>query len=134
MTDKVFNPTTKRYMKVGSQQYNKAVVMGIIKPVEEVKPPPEPTPPEPEFDESKLQEKLADISTDLIKDNLKKVVKAQKLSNDEMDAMLKRMLFKKLCIEEPKKKPKNKEKPAKKKKKAKFRVVSSSESESESSD
>jgi hypothetical protein len=82
--------------------------------------PDEPDEPEP-FDESKLQSKLADISTDMIKKNMKKIVKAQKLSDKELDIMLKKLLYNKLCIDEPK--------PKKKKKK---RVVESSSEESES--
>ena len=71
----------------------------------------------------------------MIQKNLKKVVKAQKLSDAEMDDMLKRLLYKKLCMAEPMK-PAKKEKPKKPKKKAKkkYKIVepSSSESESES--
>lgn len=134
MSDTIMNPLTKRFVKINSQKHKRLVVDGILKPetlitTEKL---PEKVETEPEFDESKLQTKLADLSTDLIKDNLKKVVKAQKLSDAEMDSLLKRMLYKKLCMEEPKTK-KSKEKPAKKKKKSKFKVVSS-ESESESSD
>lgn len=133
MSDTIMNPLTKRFVKINSQKHKRLVVDGILKPetlitAEKL---PEKVEIEPEFDEVKLQTKLVDLSTDLIKDNLKKVVKAQKLSDAEMDSLLKRMLYKKLCMEEPKKK--SKEKPTKKKKKSKFKVVSS-ESESESSD
>ena len=89
------------------------------------------------FDERDLQLKLADISTDMIEKNLKKIVKSKKLSNVEMDDMLRRMLYKKLCLEEPKTKPKKKEKPIKKKKGKKFKLApppSSSESESSESE
>jgi hypothetical protein len=83
---------------------------------------------EPEFDESKLQSKLAEISTDMIKKNIKTIVKSQKLTDSEMDLMLKKMLYKKLMEPEP-------VKPVKKtKKKSKFKIVeppSSSESESD---
>jgi hypothetical protein len=97
-----------------------------------IKKAPEPTvvEDEPEFDESKLQLKLADISTDMIQKNLKKIVKSQKLSDIEMDDMLKRLLYKRLCLE-PEPKPKKKEKPAKKKTKFKVVVPSSSESDSD---
>jgi hypothetical protein len=88
-------------------------------------------PIEEPFNEHKLQEKLADISTDLIKSNLKKVVKAQKLSDAEFDILLKKMLFKKLCINEQPKQPKEDKK---KKKKSKFKIVEPSSSDSESSD
>ena len=100
-----------------------------------IKKAPEPTvvEDEPEFDESKLQLKLADISTDMIQKNLKKIVKSQKLSDAEMDDMLRRLLYKRLCLDEPKE-SKKKEKPAKKKGNKKFKLVEppSSEDESES--
>ena len=58
---------------------------------------------------------------------MKQIVKAQKLTDAEMDTLMKKLLYKKLCIEEPTpKKVKKKKKP-----KPKF-VVVSSESESES--
>ena len=78
------------------------------------------------FSAHKLQEMLANVSTDLIKDHLKHFVKNQKLSDNEMDLILRKMLLKKLCIADPKQ-PKEK----KKKKKPKFKVISSS-SDSES--
>jgi hypothetical protein len=126
----VKNPKTNRYVKVGSQGYKRLVREGVIKPVETVEqttpvfaPQTEPEPEEPEpFDETKLQSTLADISTDMIKNNLKQIVKAQKLSDADMDTMLKKMLYKKLCLEPPKPIKKKKKKP-------KFKVVSS-ESES----
>ena len=86
---------------------------------------------EEQFSEHKLQEKLADISTDLTKSNLKKVVKAQKLSDAEFDILFKKMLFKKLCINEQPKQPKEDKK---KKKKSKFKIIEPSSSDSESSD
>lgn len=146
------NPDTGRIISKTTAKYKKLVKLGKIDENEQ-KEQKEPKQPkqveivkekvvetvkeqdlEPAFNEAKLQSKLADISTSMIKDNLKKVVESQKLSDAELDTMLKRMLYKKLCVEEnkPKKKEK-KEKPVKKtKKKAKFKVVSSSESESES--
>lgn len=144
------NPQTGRIISKTTSKYKRLVKLGVIvedelkeqkeqkqpqpKQLEEA-PEPEKQPQEQEFDESKLQEKLADISTEMIQKNLKKVVKAQKLTDGEMDIMLKKMLYKKLCIEpKPKKKSKVQVKP-KKKSKPKFVVTvesSSSESESES--
>ena len=126
----VLNPKTNRFVKVGSQGYKRLVRDGTIKPAEAQPTLPVPaeaaTPPEESFDDSKLQSKLAEISTDMIKENMKTIVKSQKLSDQEMDVMLKRMLYKKLCLEPPKK-----VKPVKKSKKSKFKIVSS-ESETES--
>ena len=126
----VINPRTKRFVKVGSQSYKRLVREGIIVPEQPDTRQEEntlhlDTEPEtgPEFDESLLQKKMANISTDLIQKNMKKIVKAQKLSDKDMDMLLKKMLYKKLCVEEkpPKKKPG---------KKKKFKVVEPSSSES----
>jgi hypothetical protein len=69
----------------------------------------------------------------MIQKNLKKIVKSQKLSDAEMDDMLRRLLYKRLCLEPEPKEPKKKEMPAKKKGKKKFKLVEpSSEDESES--
>ena len=128
MSDKVLNKRTNRMVKVGTQSYRNALRSGDIEPpktVEAIEPEPVEE-PEPEFSESKLQKKLADISTNMIKDNMRQIVKAQKLTDTEMDDMLKKMLYKKLCIEEPKKKVQ-----IKKKKKFKIKEPSSSESESD---
>ena len=124
------NPLTKRYVKIGSPQHKRLVRNGTL--------PPE-TPPEPnpealgipiEFNEKHLQNKLAEISTDLIRDNLKTIVKSQKLSDKDMDILLKKMLYEKLCMKPDKTKPKETKE---KKKKKKFKIVEpSSESESES--
>ena len=131
----ILNPRTNRFVKVGSQGYKRLVRGGIIIPVEsapikqESAPIKQETtnlnePDEPEFNETKLQTKLAEISTDMIQKNMKKIVKNQKLSDNELDMLLNKMLYKKLCLDEPK--------PVKSKKGKKFKVVepqSSSESD-----
>jgi len=126
----VINPRTKRFVKVGSQSYKRLVREGIIVPEQLVTRQEDNTQrldsepeTEPEFDESLLQKKMDNISTDMIQKNMKKIVKAQKLSDKDMDMLLKKMLYKKLCVEEkePKKKPG---------KKKKFKVVEPSSSES----
>ena len=121
------NPLTKRYLKIGSPAYKRLVRSGVLPPVEQPETPPEPTPEAPEFNEKHLQTKLAEISTDMIKDNLKTIVKSQKLSDKDLDILLKKMtmLYEKLCM-----KP---DKPKETKKKKKFKIVEpSSDSESES--
>ena len=126
------NPLTKRYVKIGSPQHKRLVRNGTLPPVEET--PPEPSPAALgipiEFNEKHLQTKLAELSTDLIRDNLKTIVKSQKLSDKDMDILIKKMLYEKLCIKPDKTKPKETKE---KKKKKKFKIVEpSSESESES--
>jgi hypothetical protein len=121
------NPLTKRYVKIGSPAHKRLVRSGTLPAVEQ----PETPEPAPEFNEKHLQTKLAEISTDMIKSNLKTIVKAQKLTDKDMDILIKKLLFEKLCIKPDK--PKEK-KETKEKKKKKFKIVepSSSESESES--
>ena len=122
--EEIQNPLTKRYVKIGSPAYKRLVRAGTLPAVEQPEIPP-PNPEAPEFNEKKLQTKLAEISTDMIKDNLKTIVKSQKLSYKDLDILLKKMLYEKLCI-----KP---DKPKETKKKKKFKIVEpSSESESES--
>ena len=114
----IINPLTKRYVRTGSQAHKRLVRDGTL-PAEALEP------EKPEFNEKILQTKLADVSTDIIRDNLKTIIKSQKLSDKEMDMLLKKMLFDKLCLAKPEKKEK--------KKKKKFKIVEpSSESESES--
>ena len=131
----ILNPKTNRFVKIGSQGYKRLVREGTIQAVEPVETKAKPIPikreltpePEPEFDEAKFQSKLAEISTDMIQKNMKKIVKNQQLSDKELDMMLKKMLYKKLVLEQLK--PLTK---AVKKKKSKFKLVEPSSSESES--
>ena len=72
----IINPLTKRFIKIGSPQHKRLVRGGVLPPVEQPETPPEPTlgipnPEAPEFNEKKLQTKLAEISTDMIKKKLK---------------------------------------------------------------
>ena len=133
--EKILNRRTNRMIKIGTQAYRNALKAGDLDLTEPEPPTPEPEPAaepaaEPEtFDESKLQLKLAELSTDMIQKNMKRIVKAQKLSDADMDSLIKKMLYKKLCIDEPEPK---KAKPKKAKKKS-FKVVQpSSDSDSDS--
>ena len=93
----VINPRTKRFVKVGSQSYKRLVREGIIVPeqpdtkqednTQHLDSEPE---TEPEFDESLLQKKMANISTDMIQKNMKKIVKAQKLTDKDIDLLLRK--------------------------------------------
>ena len=131
----ILNPLTKRYLKIGSPAYKRLVRSGVLSSVEQPEisqtPPPAlgiPNPEAQEFSEKHLQTKLAELSTDMIKDNLKTIVKAQKLSTADLDILIKKMLYEKLCM-----KPDKPKETKEKKKKKKFKIVEpSSESESES--
>ena len=121
---KILNPMTKRYVKINSQQYNKLVLEGLIKPpVEEIK-------NEIKVAEPPIKALLAEELTTIVKENKKQFEK--ELTQKECDKLLKKLLYEKLCIS---KKPK-KDKTEKKKKKIKFKVKTPepSESDSESSD
>ena len=144
----VLNPQTNRIISTKTAKYKKLVKLGLIvedKPkVEKVEKPqkvevkeaviePEVEADEEQpFDEAKLQMKLADISTSVVKKNMKQIIKNQKLSDNEYDLLLKKMLYKKLCSDEPKEKVKPKKVKKPKKNKFKLKEPSSSESESES--
>jgi hypothetical protein len=126
----IINPLTKRFVKIGSPAHKRLVRGGVLPAVEALGIPIPETPETPEFNEKHLQTKLAEISTDLIRDNLKTIVKSQKLTDKDMDILIKKMLYEKLCLKPDK--PKEK-KETKEKKKKKFKIVEpSSESESES--
>ena len=140
---------TNRLVKKSTSNYKKLKKLGLVKEIDEdvkvVKPEPEsedvkPEPveepkPEPEFNELDLQIKMAELTTDMVADNVKKIIKSQSLSDKDYDTLLKKMLFQKLCVDKPSKPEKKKEKKEKKpKKKKKFKIVepSSSEGDSES--
>ena len=134
------NLNTGRLIKKSTSLFKKLKKLNRIQEIEDGEQPKQPKvevkeviveTPKPEYNEALRKETLADLSTDLIKSNLKKVVKAQKLSDNEMDDMLRRLLYKKLCVDDPKQ-PKPKEEKKKKKPKPKFKIIESSSSESES--
>jgi len=131
MSEFAINTETGRLIKKTTAKYKRLFKLGKTKEIpssDEPKPKPKPEPePEPEFNEQRLQEKLADVSTTMIQKNLKKIVKAQKLSDAEMDLLVKKMLYQKLCVTEPKKEKKPK-------KKKRFKVVEPSSSEDSESD
>jgi hypothetical protein len=144
---KILNPATNRFVNYGSQKYYRLVNEGVIKlPVEvipdvktdninyekiQVKP--------DDINYEKIQVKpvkqlLAEELTTIVKENKKEFQK--ELTQKETDALLRRLLYEKLCISK-KGKSKKEEKPKKKKKKYKIKTPppsSESESESESSD
>ena len=118
-SQKVLNPLTKRYVNIGSQQYNKLVLEGLIKPPEEKAVEAEESPP--------VKVLLAETLTDVVKQNKKQFEK--EMTQQECDTLLRKLLYEKLCINE-KKKPEKKEK---KKKRIKFKVMTPPPSESDSS-
>ena len=135
---------TNRLIKKSTANYKKLKKLGKVReidPMENSEPTPTPTPTiepvrpaptqppaEPEFDERDLQVKMAELTTDMVAANVKKIVNSQKLSDAEYDTLLKRMLYKKLCINEPTSKP---TKPTKKKK-SKYKVIEPSSDDSDS--
>jgi hypothetical protein len=125
----VINPKTKRLILKSSRLYDKLVKEGVIEEVIE------PTPvvteeiiETPNNNSKKLKKKLKRISFDSIKENKDRLKDSEDLSDKQLDKLLKRMLFEKLCVKTkkaPKKKPK---------KKKKIVIVSSSEDESSESE
>jgi hypothetical protein len=160
MGDFVINTNTNRLISTKTALYRKLKKLGQVKEIEKTKEkeveveqvglepekmkkvvkkasePPTRTEPvsEPEFSEHDLQHKMAELTTSMVADNMKKIIKSQKLNDKEYDALLRRMLYKRLCENEPKE-SKKKDKPAKKegkKAKKKFKLASPPSSESES--
>lgn len=144
MSEYAISLKTGRLVKKSTANFRKLKKLNLVREIDEPPPPakppspvsnPEPVEPaqpaEPEFNERDLQHKMAELTTGMVADNMKQIIKNQKLSNKDYDILLKKMLYQKLCLEEPKK-PKKEKQP--KKKKVKFKIVEpeSSESESES--
>ena len=109
----VINPKTNRRVKTGTQAFRRLVREGVIQdprtikvvkePIEVVEVVKEPievveTAPVKPIDGVKLQTKLLELSTDAVANNIRKIVASQHLTEKEMDVMLKRLLYNKLCI------------------------------------
>ena len=144
---------TNRLIKKSTANYKKLKKLGLVReigseptpgpkiqptPEPEPQPPepeptPEPQPPTPEFNERDLQIKMAELTTEMVADNVKKIVKSQKLSDEEYNTLLKKMLYKKLCGDAKPKPTKPKTTKPKITKKKKFKIVEPP-SESESSE
>lgn len=88
-----FNPVTGRLIKKGTAKYKKFVKLGMIVPGEKQTLPKKPVPPPP------IKEKLATELTDIVKDNKAKFGK--ELTQEQTDALLKKLLFEKLCLGRP---------------------------------
>jgi hypothetical protein len=130
------NMNTNRLLLKSTAKYKKLKKLGQVKEISTLDEAPQTEPTEtepikePEFNEKDLQHKMAELTTDMVANNMKQIVKSQRLSDKDMDILLKKMLYQKLCSEKPKKKPMKK-----KSKKSKFKLVepsSDSDSDSES--
>ena len=166
MSDLILNPRTQRFVKIGGPSYRKAVKAGHIIPhsaveqpaVEQPDPiqPPETDPrgggrigfaelpqamsvsltPTIEYDEARLQTKLSEMTANAIQTNFDQLAN-ENLTDKQIDKLLKKMLFQKLCIDQPTRKEKKPKKTKSKTKKKRFKVItpppsSSDQSESES--
>lgn len=136
---------TNRLIKKSTANYKKLKKLGLVReigseptptpqpprpktqPTPEPEPTPEPQPPTPEptpgFNERDLQIKMAELTTEMVADNVKKIVKSQKLSDEEYNTLLKKMLYKKLCGDAKPKPTKPKTTKPKITKKKKFKIV-----------
>ena len=131
--DKVFNHITNRYMKATSraavlymrkQEEMKKLQSPITNNIQDTEELPVDTPP--------IKKKLIQSSVNIVTEHKKKF--KPELTQSQTDALLRKLLYEKLCIVEKKKsKPKSKTKP-KYKIKAPTPPSSPSESESESED
>jgi hypothetical protein len=127
----ILNPKSQRYISKTSRLYIRLVKEGVIvEPVVEPEALPEPV-VVPQKPPTSLKKKLAKVAVGVIAENSQELAGTRDLDDDQVDQLLKRMLYEKLCLTEKKSKRKPKPKPKRKKKVV---VVSSSEEESESSE
>jgi hypothetical protein len=123
----ILNPKSQRYISKTSRLYIRLVKEGVIvEPVVEPEALPEPV-VVPQKPPTSLKKKLAKVAVDVIAENSQELAGTRDLDDDQVDQLLKRMLYEKLCLTEKKSKRKPKPKPKRKKKVV---VVSSSEEES----
>jgi hypothetical protein len=101
----ILNPSTNRFVLVGSPKYKRLVKEGVIK-----KPEPQPAPsrpPSPEPAQARpsqsrsLKKEVMNVATNIVRDNRQDFVD---LTQKQTDALLKRMLYEKLCVDKPSKK------------------------------
>jgi hypothetical protein len=126
----ILNPKSQRYISKTSRLYIRLVKEGVIvEPVVEPEALPEPV-VVPQKPPTSLKKKLAKVAVGVIAENSQELAGTRDLDDDQVDQLLKRMLYEKLCLE-PAKKKKPKAKPKKRKKKVVV-LPSSSDEESES--
>ena len=137
--EKILNPLTKRYVHVGSQQFNKLLMEGQIKPVDEIDPILTPVvEPIAETQTPPIKALLAQTMATIVKEN--KPLFQKELTQKQSDALFRKLLFEKLSgmkEPEPKKdktKPEKKKEKPKKKKKAKYKMVTPPPSSSSDTD
>tara|TARA_R110000782_G_scaffold71722_1_gene143757 strand:- start:1223 stop:1564 length:342 start_codon:yes stop_codon:yes gene_type:complete len=107
----ILNPKSNRFISRSSKLYFKLVKEGII--IEPITA----KPIKPSAKKKGLKKLLKKESMEMIDENKHKLEGTQDLNDDELDQLLKRMLYEKLCC--------------KKKKKKKKIVITSSDSESD---
>jgi len=135
------NTRTGRYCEVGSKTYIRAKKGGFIRETEEPKPEPEEPEPQPELPSPEPKPPADDFNSDKLKSKLEKecsnivnqhVSKFKGITEKQTDALLKKMLYEKLCLDS--KSEKKSKKPKKKPKKMKFKIKEPSSSESSQSE
>jgi uncharacterized protein YbcC (UPF0753/DUF2309 family) len=141
------NPESGRIISKSTSKYRKLVKLGLInndesnlkkvEKVEKVEKEATQSPKElkkvekvekvqDEYSEEKLQKLLVSKSTDIISQNMDKFMDTHKLTDDQVDIMVRKLLYEKLMGQKSKKEPK-KEKTKTKKSKYKLRKAESSE-------
>ena len=107
----ILNPTTNRFVLIGSPKYKRFIKEGVIKPAPsqparepQAAPsrPPSPEPAQARSSQSRsLKKEVMNVATDIVRDNRQDFVD---LTQKQTDALLRRMLYEKLCIDKPSKK------------------------------
>ena len=142
------NLETNRLIKKNTSKYKRLLKLGKIKQIDKHEETEHPVSPEvveqvkkvekvekvqDDFSEEKLQKLLVSKSTDIISQNMDKFMDTHKLTDEQVDIMVRKLLYEKLMGQTSKKEQPKKEKTKTKKSKFKLRKVeSSSESEEES--
>jgi hypothetical protein len=137
----VMNPKTSRYVKRSSRIGQRLLKSGAIKPIKP-KPPPEPEPvveipPQPveAIPQPNLRRMLTEASSEMIAENRSQLENTEDLSDKQVDKLLKKLLYEKLCVSKPSKSKARKAKlKAKKKAKRRFKIREPSSSEESDSD
>jgi hypothetical protein len=114
--NKILNPSTNRFVNIGSQKHKRLILEGVLPPVDglelETEPMPEAVRTVKEPDQELTQAQRKDFKNKLASE-CSTIVNAhisqfKNISQKQTDALLKKMLYEKLCIEDKPKKKKKK--------------------------
>ena len=94
----ILNPTTNRFVLIGSPKYKRLIKEGVIKSQPQPAQTRPPSPVEILAQPKSLKKELIKTAVDIVADNKTDFVD---LSQKETDKLLRRMLYEKLCLDKP---------------------------------